>query len=222
VQHSNPAKIEGLNFNDPFTFKTRIFIPEFHRNLTTLKAQFYLQDAKWQHHFNVFDLSHEQFKIGEWNDIEVKVEFPEGFIRDAVPQHMGFSFATSLDPLVAGAPMSTTDAIKVDDIVFEGLVPVEKEEVVLGLVDFFTPEQFESLTVDFTSGVILPEDLVGKHKLEVRSASFNWLAWSWYGNSSENAALDMTKAVGDAAALTERGEEIVNGKGGEVLFPCHQ
>jgi len=25
VQHSNPAKIYGLDFNDPFAFKTRIF-----------------------------------------------------------------------------------------------------------------------------------------------------------------------------------------------------
>ena len=46
------------------------------------------------------------------------------------------------------------------------------------------------------------------------SAGCSGLAWSWYGNSSENAALDLTKSVGDAMALTERGEDIVNGKGG--------
>ncbi|HSC69401.1 MAG TPA: cellulase family glycosylhydrolase [Cellvibrio sp.] len=214
VQHKDPAKIEGLNFKDPFTFKTRIFIPEYYRNLTTLNAQFYLQDAKWQHHFNVFDLSHDKLKIGEWNDIEVKVTFPEGFVREAPPKHMGFSFSTSLDSKVQGAAMSTTDAIKVDDLIFEGLVPVEKEEVVLGLVDFFQPEHFENLAVDFTQGVIVPEDLAARTKVDLRSPSFNWLAWSWYGNSAENAALDMTKAVADPAALTERGEDIVNGKGG--------
>ena len=159
-------------------------------------------------------MTYDQLKIGEWNDINVKVTFPEGFSRDARPKHMGFSFATSLDGAVSDPVMSKTDAIKVDDLIFEGLVPVEKEGVVLGLVDFFTPEQFESLTVDFTSGMILPEDLVGKHKLEVRSASFDWLACSWYGNSADKAALDMTKAVGDAAALIARGEDIVNGKGG--------
>lgn len=214
VQHSNPAKIDGLNFNDPFTFKTRIFIPAYYQGITSLTVQFYLQDANWSHHFDVINMTYDQLKIGEWNDIDIKVTFPDGFNRDAPPKHMGFSFATSLDAAVAGPAMSKTDAIKVDDLIFEGQVPVEKEEVVLGLVDFFTPEHFENLVVDFTAGVILPEDLLGKGKVDVRSASFNWLAWSWYGNSSENAALDMTKAVSDAAALTERGEEIVNGKGG--------
>jgi len=85
---------------------------------------------------------------------------------------------------------------------------------VLGLVDFLCARHFENLTVDFTSGVIQPEDLASSVKVDLRSASFNWLAWSRYGNSADKAALDMTKAVGDAAALTERGEDIVNGKGG--------
>jgi hypothetical protein len=218
VQHKNPAKIEGLNFNDPFTFKVRIFVPEYYRNLTTLRAQFYLQDGNWQHHFNVFDLSHEQLKIGEWNDIEVEVTFPDGFARDALPKHMGFSFATSLDPLVVGAPMSTTDAIKVDDIVFEGLVPVEKEEVVLGQLDFFYQHHFNNLAVDYVQGTITTDDLAGAHSLILRSEGFNWLAWSWYGNTSENAELDLTKSVGDAEALTARGEDIVNGKGGLKFY----
>lgn len=214
VQHSDPAKIEGLNFNDPFTFKSRIFIPTYYQGVTSLTVQFYLQDAGYSYHFDVIHLTYDQLKIGEWNDINVKVTFPEGFNRDAPPKFMGFSFATSLDNAVTGPAMSKTDAIKVDDIILEGRVPVEKETVVLGLVDFFSPEQFENLAVDFTEGVILPEDLAGKGKVDVRSASFNWLAWSWYGNSADKAALDMTKAVGDAAALTERGEDIVNGKGG--------
>jgi hypothetical protein len=214
VQHSNPAKIEGLNFNDPFTFKTRIFIPAYYQGVTSLTVQFYLQDSNWSHHFDVINLTYDQLKIGEWNDIDIKVTFPEGFNRDGLPKHMGFSFATSLDSAVAGPAMSKTDAIKIDDLIFEGMVPVEKEEVVLGLVDFFYASHFENLAVDFTSGVILPDDLAGKDKVDLRSAGFNWLAWSWYGNSSENAALDLTKAVGDAVALTERGEEIVNGKGG--------
>jgi hypothetical protein len=127
---------------------------------------------------------------------------------------MGFSFATSLDGSVTGPAMSKTDPIKVDDLIFEGLVPVEKAEVVFGQVDFFYARHFNDLSVDFTSGVILPEDLLGKGKADLRSAGFNWLAWSWYGNSSEKAALDLTKSVGDATALTERGEDIVNGKGG--------
>lgn len=214
VQHQNPAKIEGLNFNDPFTFKTRLYIPAYYQDVTSLTVQFYLQDSNWSNHFDVINMTYDQLKIGEWNDIEVEVTFPAAFSRDGLPKHMGFSFATSLDASVAGPAMSKTDPIKVDDLIFEGLVPVEKEEVVFGQVDFFYAHHFNNLTVDFTQGVILPEDLLGKGKADLRSAGFNWLAWSWYGNSSENAALDLTKSVGDATALTERGEDIVNGKGG--------
>jgi len=214
VQHKNPAKIEGLNFNDPFTFKARVFIPEYYRGLTTLTMQFYLQDANYSHHFDVINKTYDDLVIGDWNDIEVVVAFPEGFERNALPKNVGFSFATSLDGAVEGPAMSKTDPIKIDEIVFEGLVPVEKEEVVKAQVDFFYSRHFEELMVDYTEGVILPEDLNSTGSPELRSKGFSWLAWSWYGNSSENAAWDMTKAVDDATALTERGEDVVHGKGG--------
>lgn len=214
VQHQNPAKIEGLNFQDPFTIKARLFVPEYYRDLTTLEVQFYLQDANWSNHFNAFALTHDQLTIGEWQDIEVQVQFPEGFNRDGLPKHMGFSFATSLDASVQGAPMSTTDAIKVDDLIFEGMVPVEKEEVVLGQLDFFYQHHFDNLVVDYTQGVIVTDDLADAHESMLRSPGFDWLAWSWYGNSSDEVDLDLTTDVADAMALTERGEDIVNGKGG--------
>lgn len=214
VQHSNPAKIEGLNFNDPFTFKARIYIPAYYKDIPSLTVQFYLQDSNWSHHFDVVNLTHDQLKIGEWNDLDVKVQFPEGFNRDGLPKHMGFSFATSLDGTVQGPAMSKTDPIKVDDLILEGLIPVEKPEVVLGLVDFFYQQHFDNLKVDFTAGVITTDDLAGKQTIDLRSAPFSWLASTWFGGKGDNAALDLTKAVGDATALTERGEEIVNGKGG--------
>jgi hypothetical protein len=59
--------------------------------------------------------------------------------------------------------------------------------------------------------------IVGREGM-FRSAGFSWLAWSWYGNSSENAALDLTASVGDAKLLTERGEDIVSGKGGGSIM----
>lgn len=214
VQHSNPAKIEGLNFNDPFKFKVRIYIPTYYQDITSLTVQFYLQDTNWQNHFDVMNLTHDQLKIGEWNDVEVDVKFPDGFNRTGAPKHMGFSFATSLDAAAPGPAMSKTDAIKVDDLIFEGQVPVEKPENVLQQLDFFYKHHFDLVAVDFTEGAITPDDLQGASTVDLRSAPFSWLAWSWFGNSSENAALDLTKSVGDAAALTERGEDIVNGKGG--------
>jgi hypothetical protein len=213
VQHQNPAKIDGFNFQEPFTLKAKIYIPAYYQN-SSLMVQFYLQDSNWSHHFNVVDLDYEDLVIGGWNDINVKVEFPDGFNREALPKHMGFSFATSFDSAVQGFAMSQTDPIKIDDLIFEGMVPVEKEEVVFGLVDFFYQSQFDSLAVDFTSGVILPADLEGKGTPTKRSSAFSWLAWSWFGNSTENAAWDMTTNVASPTTLTQRGEDIINGKGG--------
>jgi hypothetical protein len=213
VQHQNPAKIDGFNFKEPFTLKAKIYIPAYYQN-TSLMVQFYMQDSNWSNHFNVIDLSYEDLVIGGWNDINVKVEFPDEFNRDGLPKHMGFSFATNFDSTIEGPAMSQTDPIKIDDLIFEGMVPVEKEEVVFGLVDFFYQSQFDSLAVDFTAGVILRTDLEGKGAPSQRSAAFSWLAWSWFGNSTENAAWDMTTNVASPTTLTDRGEDIVNGKGG--------
>jgi hypothetical protein len=218
VQHNNPAKIEGLNFNDPFTFKARIFIPAYYEGITSLTVQFYLQDSNWSNHFDVVNLAYDQLKIGDWNDLDVQVQFPEGFNRDGLPKHMGFSFATSLDGAVTGPAMSKTDPIKVDDIIFEGLVPVEKPEVILGLVDFYYQHHFDNLVADFTDGVITKEDLADKQSVDLRSARFSWVASTWFGSWGENAGLDLTTTVDDATALTERGEDIVNGKGGLKTF----
>ena len=214
VQQQNLAKIEGFNLQEPFTFKTRIFIPSYYQYKTTLMIQFYMQDANWLNHFNIVDLAYEDLKIGDWNDIDVKVEFPEAFNRDGLPKHMGFSFATNFEANVVGAPISQTDPIKIDEIIFEGMVPVEKEETVLGSIDFFYVDQFNDLTIDFTSGVIQPTDLSNSGSIFVRSLPFSWLAWSWFGNSTENAAWDMTNNPANSTSLTERGEDIINGKGG--------
>lgn len=214
VQQQNIAAIDGFNLQEPFTIKTRIFIPAYYQDKTTLMVQFYMQDANWANHFNVVDLAYEDLTIGDWNDINIKVEFPEGFNRDGTPKHMGFSFATNFDAGVTGPAISQTDPIKIDEIIFEGMVPVEKAETVLGLADFFYVSQFNNLTIDFTSGVIVPTDLENSDSIFVRSLPFSWLAWSWFGNSTENAAWDMTTNPANSTSLTERGEDIINGKGG--------
>lgn len=222
IQHNNPAKIEGINFNDPFTLKTRIFIPQYYESIPGFQMQFYLQDGNWSNHFNVFEYTHDQIIYGDWNEISIAVVFPEGFERNAVPRHLGFSFATNLEPTVTGVPMSKTEPIRIDEVIFEGLVPVEKEEVVIALIDFYYPRHFTDLDIESTEGAITPDLLANTGSSLVRNEPFSWLAWSWYGNAGDEAGFDMTTNVGDAEALTERGQDIVFGKGGLQDFVVPQ
>lgn len=217
LQHGNPARIEGLNFADPFKVKARIFIPEYYATAETFAIQFYLQDSNWGHHFNAIDLAYDQITFGNWNELDVTVEFPEGFDRVGAPQHMGFSFATSFDKV--GPLMSKTDAILIDEIIFEGLVPAPKQEVVLDLIDYYYADHFNNTEIapTYTSGLD-PETVTATATPALRAKGFGWLAATWFGASSEQADLDLTKAVDDALALTQRGKEIVEGKGGIKEF----
>ncbi|MGN0922383.1 MAG: cellulase family glycosylhydrolase [Cellvibrio sp.] len=213
LQHANPARIEGLNFADPFTVKARIFIPEYYAAVETFALQFYLQDGNWSHHFNAIDLAHEDIIFGDWNDLDVAVVFPDGFDRVAPPKHMGFSFATSFDKV--GPMMSKTDAILIDEIVFEGMVPVPKEEVVLDNIDYHYASHFDNTEIApaYTEG-LAPEVVAEAASLSLRAKGFSWAAATWFGAPAEQAALDLAKVVDDATSLTDRGIEIVNGKGG--------
>ncbi len=213
IQHRNPARIEGLNFNGPFTLKTRIFIPAYYESIPDFLIQFYLQDSNWSNHFDVINVGHEGLVFGDWNSFEVEVEFPEGFNRDGLPQHMGFSFSTSLDSNNPGVPMSQTDPIRIDEIIFEGLVPVEKEEVVIGQVDFYYTRDFAELDIEFVEGEVSIEDVAASVAIEERSRPFSWLAWSWFGNPTDQIDWDLSETI-EGGALTQRGEDIVNGRGG--------
>src|SRR5690606_16355377 len=99
-----------------------------------------------------------------------------------------------------------------------GLIAVEKEEEVRAPVDFHYQDHVDPVAVDFTDGGVTAEDYAGKFGSSRRSAPFSWAAWSWYGNDAEHEAWDMTTArdKGDSLSVTERGEEIVWGKGGIV------
>lgn len=111
--------------------------------------------------------------------------------------------------------MSKTDAILIDEIVFEGMVPVPKEEVVLDNIDYHYVSHFENTEVSpaYTEGLD-PEVVAQAATVSLRAKGFSWAAATWFGAPAEQAALDLAKAVDDATSLTDRGVEIVNGKGG--------
>ncbi|HEY7885403.1 MAG TPA: hypothetical protein VIC08_10690, partial [Cellvibrionaceae bacterium] len=58
---------------------------------------------------------------------------------------------------------------------------------------------------------------------EMRSKPYGWLAWSWIGNTEEMSVLDMSYSEDTSVDLTERGEQIVHGKGGlqETSVPAN-
>jgi len=212
VQKSNWDKEENLDLaSEPLTIKTRIQVPASFAGVNYI-FQVFLQDKDWSNHFTAIELSQDDFVPGEWKDISVDVEFPAEFARDGTPQHFGFDIAAE-----EGSSLGTTDPVLMEYFTIEGMVPVEKEEVVIDQIDFHYLSHFENLTVDIAEGGQVAEDLqLTILGFEERSAPFGWMAWSWFGNIQEEMAWDMTTDVADPEALTARGEEIVNGKGGIV------
>lgn len=211
IQKTNIDSVEKLNLEDPFVIKTRVFLPASLAG-SGLNLQFYMQDSGWSNHFEVINLVGDELVYGDWNEFEEEVNFPEGFSRVGAPRHIGFSF------MLESGSLPMNDPIQIDEVIFEGLIAVEKEEEVRALVDFHYQDHFDSVAVDFTDGGVTAEDYAGKFGSSQRSAPFSWAAWSWYGNDAEHEAWDMTTALdkGDSLSLTERGEEIVWGKGGIV------
>jgi hypothetical protein len=70
--------------------------------------------------------------------------------------------------------------------------------------------------MDIAEGGLVAGDYAGKLSIIERSAPFSWLAWSWFGNDVEHADWDMTTIIDSALGLTDRGFDIVLGKGGIV------
>lgn len=207
VQKTNLGSVDKLNLNDPFTLKTRVFLPASLES-AEFNLQFYMQDAGWANHFEAINLIGDELVYGDWNNFEIEVEFPEGFDRNGTPQHLGFSF------MLEGGALPMNEAIQIDEVIFEGLIAVEKEEEARALVDFHYLEQGEAVAVDIAEGGVVAGDYAGKLSVIERSAPFSWLAWSWFGNDAEHAAWDMTKSVNSVLDLTDRGLDIVLGKGG--------
>lgn len=166
----------------------------------------FMQDSGYANHFNIGTWTIAELKPGEWVTFEMDVVFPEAFERTGVPQNFGFQAIGLYD--LPDAP------IKISDFRIEGYVPAEVEEEVVALFDFHYTDHFNALSVDIVGGgldgMVLLEDM----DVYERSRPFGWLAWSWIGNPEGRESLDMSFSEQTSLDLTERGEAIVNGKGG--------
>lgn len=213
VTHTNLGLIENLNFSeDPFTVKARIMLPESYAG-SEYDFQILFQDSS----YNV-DISKtwefDELPLGEWVELTWPVDFVadvtkgEGFNRAAKPRQFVIQISGNY----------INDPVLIDEIIIEGMVPVEKEEVVIALVDFHYAAEFDAFTPDFVDGALVVDELTDIVDIHQRSAPFSWAAWSWYGNDVEHSDWDMTEAIdkGDSHSLTPRGEEIVWGKGGII------
>ena len=215
VQKNDWAAVEFLDFeSEPFTIKTRIQFPASYEG-RNYEYKLFIQDKNWANHFEPMIWTQDDIVAGEWVDLSVDVEFPADFARDGSPQHFGFEINS--DTALNG------DAVMIDALIIEGMIPIEKEEVVLDQIDFFYLTHFSDFAVDYAEGGLDADELnmdseensiIDILTLNQRSSPFSWIAWSWYGNTGDNMDWDMTTMVDDATALTERGEDIVNGKGG--------
>lgn len=205
LQKNNLNSLDSLNLGEGFKVTVNVFIPESLRN-TEFNFQMFFQDANWSHHNSPIDMTGDELKYGEWMTITVEPDFPEGFDLNGMPKFVGIDmFARK-----GAGGFKTTDKVIIGSILFEGQVPVEPEEVVLGGVDF---NRAQEIRVDFVSGAITEAQALVVAP-EVISAPFGWFASTWFAASSDEAAYDLVSDLANATTLTERGELIVNTPGG--------
>lgn len=205
LQKNNLTSLDSLNLGEGFKVTVNVFIPESLRN-TEFNFQMFFQDANWSHHNSPIDLTGDELKYGEWMAITVEPEFPEGFDMSGLPKFVGIDmFARK-----GAGGFKTTDKVIIGSILFEGQVPVEPEEVVLGAVDFNRAQQ---VIVDFVEGAITEAQALIVAP-EVVSYPYGWFASTWFAAKPEDAAYDLVRDYSNASTLTERGELIVNTPGG--------
>lgn len=205
LQKNNLTSLDSLNLGEGFKVTVNVFIPESLRD-AEFNFQMFFQDANWSHHNSPIDMTGDELTYGEWMTISVEPEFPEGFDMTGTPKFVGIDlFARK-----GAGGFKTTDEVIIGSILFEGQVPVEPEEVVLGAVDF---NRSQNVMVDFVDGAITEAQALVV-ALEVVSDPFGWFASTWFAVNPEDAAYDLVSDFTDATALTERGELIVNTPGG--------
>ena len=207
LQKNNLSSLDSLNLGEGFKVTVNVFIPESLRN-TEFNFQMFFQDSNWKYHNSPIDMTGDELKYGEWMTISVEPEFPEGFDLIGTPKFVGIDmFARK-----GAGGFKTTDEVIIGSILFEGQVPVEPEEVVLGAVDF---NREQNALVDFVGGAIT-EEQAQTFAPELVSAPYGWFASTWFAAKPEDAAYDLVTDLKDAATLTERGKLIVNTPGGLV------
>lgn len=205
LQKNNLKSLDSLNLGEGFKVTVNVFIPESLRD-TEFNFQMFFQDVNYGHHNSPIDMTGDELTYGEWMTISVEPEFPDGFDMTGTPQFVGIDlFARK-----GAGGFKTTDEVIIGSILFEGQVPVEPEEVVLGAVDF---NRSQNVMVDFVDGAITEAQALVVAP-EVVSDPFGWFASTWFAVNPEDAAYDLVSDFTDATALTERGELIVNTPGG--------
>lgn len=205
LQKNNLGSLDSLNLGEGFKVTVNVFIPESLRN-TEFNFQMFFQDSNWKYHNSPIDMTGDDLKYGEWMTISVEPDFPPGFDLIGIPKFVGIDmFARK-----GAGGFKTTDEVIIGSILFEGQVPVEPEEVVLGAVDF---NREQNALVDFVGGAIT-EEQAQTFAPELVSAPYGWFASTWFAAKPEDAAYDLVTDLKDATTLTERGELIVNTPGG--------
>lgn len=205
LQKNNLTSLDSLNLGEGFKVTVNVFIPESLRN-TDFNFQMFFQDSAWKHHNSPINMKGDELKYGEWMTISVEPDFPPGFDLVGIPKFVGIDmFARK-----GAGGFKTSDEVIIGSILFEGQVPVEPEEVVLGAVDF---NRSQDVLVDFVGGAIT-EEQAQIFAPELVSAPLGWFASTWFAAKPEDAGYDLVTDLANATTLTERGELIVKTPGG--------
>lgn len=208
VQKTNLNSVEHFDLtSDPLIMHLTVQLDEAYANAPyDFEFRLFIQDVNWSNHFDIGAWGLETLTPGEWVTLEVEVDFPEAFVRSGTPQHFGFQVAG-----VFGIPDAP---IKVSELRVEGYVPTEVEEDIVALTDFLYLSDFNTIEVDFVEGGLDEIQLLESITPYERSKPFGWIAWSWIGNPAGMEMLDMSFSEDSNDDLTERGNDIVYGRGG--------
>ncbi|WP_347331167.1 cellulase family glycosylhydrolase [Marinimicrobium locisalis] len=217
VQKTDLASVENFNLNSQELVMTvSLMLDEAYSSAPEdFEFRVFIQDSQWENHTNVAVWTLEDLAPGEWVTQEFEMVLPEAFERNGIPQHFGFQ--------VYGISDMPDAPITVGEVRIEGDIPLEVEEDVVELIDFHYDEHFEMLGVDFVEGGLVAEDLEAEITAVQRTEPFGWLAWSWVGNEEEKAVLNLSNSEQTSVDLTERGMQIISGKGGleETSVPAN-
>jgi hypothetical protein len=214
VLKSDINSISDIDVSGPVIYKVRIFIPASYAG-SDLEFRIFTQDNNWGHDKDFPDrvLTIADFTPGEWTSFEFTTDnFPDGFARTQKLRHFGFRW---------DGVRGNTDTVKIDDIQLYGNSEVEDSQP-LYANGFDTQEAISGVTFDFAGGAFTQSALVGAKTNSWKIAPFGWLAHSWFGNTGEEAVLNISNAE-DMVNLTPRGEEVVNGPAGimETSVPAN-
>ncbi len=210
INKADINSIAEIDFKGGITVKMKLFIPADWAG-DDFWLKFFFQDGNWKHFEFTPELTTNDLKAGEWNELEFKVtEFPEGFSRTLKPQMFGMQYRF--------VPAGT---IKLDDIEIYGDIQIDDSQPILH-VDFSTQEELDAFKFDFASGGFSESAVATAKYADWRVVPFGWAASSWKGHTGDNAVLDISVDE-DLVNLTERGEEIVNGELGikETSLPAN-